>query len=43
MTRAFISSDASGQWFVITSAEDADEAQVTGEWVKTTDPVEVRA
>lgn len=42
MTHSFTTADARGQWFAVTSAADVDEAQVTGEWIKTTDPVKLR-
>jgi len=41
MVRAFIKSDRRGQRFVLADADTADEMQVSGEWIATTDPVAI--
>lgn len=41
--RAHVASDSRGQRFVLTDAEDVDDAQVSGRWLACPDPVEVRA
>lgn len=34
--------DSRGLWFILTDADDLDDATVSGRWAKTTDPAEVR-
>lgn len=38
---AYTNADSRGEWFILAEGT-IDEAQVSGEWLKTTDPVEVR-
>jgi len=40
-TDSYVKADASGQWFVIAPAAGLDEATATGQFIMTTDPVEV--
>jgi len=41
MVEAYVRSDSRGQWFIIAEGE-MDNAQVSGEWMKTQEPVEVQ-
>jgi len=42
MVEEYITADSRGQWFIIAEG-DMDDAQVSGEWMKTQEPVEVQA
>jgi hypothetical protein len=41
--QAYITADSNGQWFVLTDELDMDSAQVSGRWIKTTDPIAISA
>lgn len=40
--RAFIKSDSTGQSLVLSDEDTRDEMQVSGRWIASVDPVEVR-
>jgi hypothetical protein len=40
--RARQASDGRGEWFLLTDELSADDAQVSGRWLKARNPVEVR-
>lgn len=39
---AHVTADSRGQAFVLTDEDSLDDAQASGRWLKTTDPVEAR-
>jgi hypothetical protein len=40
--RAHVTSDNRGQWLVLTNESDMDAAQMSGRWIKTTNPIEIK-